>query len=154
MKGIELGKRADLTGGGLIRSAGGWTALKVLRKAKIYIKGDERILGDSDFVKQSLEQANEMLERKYRVHTQGLDFEKIAQRVSDVLDLPIDQVLASGKNRETVKARSLLCYWAVRECGMSLVVLAEKFGLSSTAVSNSAKRWERVAAEENLKLIP
>jgi hypothetical protein len=154
VKGIGLGKRADLTGGGLIRSTGGWTALKALRKAKIYIKGDERILGDSDFVKRSLEQANEILERKYRVHTQGLDFKKIAQRVSDVLGLPIDQVLSSGKNRETVKARGLLCYWAARECGMSQVALAQNYKLSSTAVSNSVKRGKKLSTEKNLKLIP
>ena len=45
-KGIGQGKGPELTGGGLVRSAGGWAALKTLRKAKIYIKGDERILGD------------------------------------------------------------------------------------------------------------
>jgi len=30
-EGIALGKSPDLTGGGLIRSAGGWAALKILR---------------------------------------------------------------------------------------------------------------------------
>lgn len=45
----------DLTGGGLLRSIGGWTVLKGLRKAGIRVKGDERILGDSDFVKNVLE---------------------------------------------------------------------------------------------------
>ena len=50
----RLGKRPELTGGGLVRSAGGWSALKTLRKANVYIKGDERILGDSDFVEGTL----------------------------------------------------------------------------------------------------
>ncbi len=49
-KGISVGKRPDLIGGGLVRSAGGWDALKGLRKIKAYMKGDERILGNSDFV--------------------------------------------------------------------------------------------------------
>ncbi len=40
-KGIEQGRRPELTGGGLIRSVGGWTALKALRKAKIYTKGEK-----------------------------------------------------------------------------------------------------------------
>lgn len=105
VKGIETGKRPELTGGGLVRSAGGWSALKALRKAKALIKGDERILGDSDFVQQSIEMANEQMERKYRIRAQGYDLEKIAQRVSDVLDMPISKVLAAGKNRETVQAR-------------------------------------------------
>jgi len=49
-KGIEQGKRSDFVGGGLIRSAGGWSAIKALRRIGAYQKGDERILGDSDFV--------------------------------------------------------------------------------------------------------
>ncbi len=49
-KGIIEGKRDDLTGGGLIRSAGGWSAVKALRKANALQKGDERILGDGDFM--------------------------------------------------------------------------------------------------------
>ena len=45
-----MGRCPELTGGGLIRSAGGWAAFKSLGKSKAHLKGDERILGDSDFV--------------------------------------------------------------------------------------------------------
>ncbi len=64
-KGIDQGKRTDLTGGGLIRSVGGWTAAKALRAAKIFEKSDERILGDGDFVEPVLAAANEAMERQY-----------------------------------------------------------------------------------------
>jgi hypothetical protein len=37
--------------------AGGWSAIKALRRIGAYQKGDERILGDSDFVKKVLAQA-------------------------------------------------------------------------------------------------
>ena len=49
-KGIEMGRRPELIGGGLIRSTGGRQAVKAFGKSKIHLKGDERILGDSDFV--------------------------------------------------------------------------------------------------------
>ncbi|MFO7965147.1 MAG: transposase [Desulfobacterales bacterium] len=153
-KGIARGKRPELTGGGLIRSAGGWSALKNLRKTKVYIKGDERILGDGDFVQQSLGRANEKMESKYRLRAQGYNLEKIAQRVSEVFDIPIENVFAAGKNRETVQARSLLCYWAVKECGMAMVVLAKRFEISSTAVGQSILRGERIATEKGLSLMP
>jgi hypothetical protein len=51
---MGLGQRPELVGGGLIRSSGGWGVLKALSKARIHLKGDERILGDSDFVKEIL----------------------------------------------------------------------------------------------------
>ena len=43
-KGIAQGRRVDLTGGGLLRSAGGWEGVKLLREEKVYQKNDERIL--------------------------------------------------------------------------------------------------------------
>lgn len=49
-KGIADGRKPELIGGGLIRSAGGWSAVKMIRLGTERIKGDERILGDGDFV--------------------------------------------------------------------------------------------------------
>ena len=50
LKGIDMSRRPDLIGDGLIRSPGGWQAVQTLRKNKIHLKGVERILGDCDFV--------------------------------------------------------------------------------------------------------
>jgi putative transposase len=66
-KGIAAGKRRDLTGGELIRGAGGWSTAKSLRKIGVLQKGDERILGDGEFVESVLSQANEAFEKKYRL---------------------------------------------------------------------------------------
>jgi REP element-mobilizing transposase RayT len=152
-KGIKQGRRSELVGGGLIRSAGGWSEVKGLRRAHAHMKGDERILGDGDFVKSVLDAANEQLERRYMLAAKGFDFEKVAQRVTQVFGIKMDQVLAAGKHPQTVKARSLLCYWAVRELGMSGMDVARKLGLSQSSVSKSAKRGERIATAENLMLI-
>jgi REP element-mobilizing transposase RayT len=43
--GIDQGHRSDLTGGGLIRSQGGWSAVNALRRLGVREKSDERILG-------------------------------------------------------------------------------------------------------------
>src|SRR5208282_1154793 len=63
-KGIVLGKRPDLVGGGLVRSVGGWVAVQNLRKSKEVFASDERILGSSDFAASVLKQAHEDYERK------------------------------------------------------------------------------------------
>ena len=111
-KGIEQENRPDLVGGGLIRSAGGWSAIKALRRIGAYQKGDERILGDSDFVKKVFAQAKENFERKYYLKSNGFDFAKVLGRVAELLDLKPEQVLAVEKYKKTVEARSLLCFWA------------------------------------------
>jgi REP element-mobilizing transposase RayT len=151
-KGIPQGKRPELTGGGLVRSAGGWSGLKTLRKAKIYMKGDERILGDGEFVQQSLQTANEQLERKYRHQSRGYNVDQLARRVAQLLDISIDDVFAQGKTRFRVRARSLLCYFAVRQCGMTMVSLSRRLGISQMAVSQSVKRGEIIAHENRFEL--
>ena len=60
--GLSMGKRSELTGGGLVRSAGGWSDLQSLRQMKVHLKSDERILGDSDFVESVLAGAREAME--------------------------------------------------------------------------------------------
>ena len=65
-EGIAQGRRPELVGGGLIRSLGGWAEVKKLRiKGQDRMKGDERILGDGDFVMDILSEANERLDRRY-----------------------------------------------------------------------------------------
>ena len=41
-KGISDGRRPDLAGGGLIRSAGGWGAVKAMRRGMELMKGSFR----------------------------------------------------------------------------------------------------------------
>jgi lambda repressor-like predicted transcriptional regulator len=153
IKGIAAGKRPDLVGGGLVRSAGGWSAVKALRKAKVHLKGDERILGDSDFVLQVLKTANEALEKKYRLKAQGMDIDKIARRVAELFDLNLNEVWAPGKYRKIVNARSLLCFWAVRELGVSMSSLARRLKISPAAVSKSVLRGERIIAQHHYSLL-
>jgi len=74
-KGIDKGKRTDLVGGGLIRRAGGWSQVKALRRTSARIKGDERILGDGEFVQSVLKEAQERLERKHALVAEGCDFD-------------------------------------------------------------------------------
>jgi hypothetical protein len=54
-EGLHLGRRADLVGGGLVRSLGWWSEVK--RKSGGPAMSDERILGESDFVDRILSEA-------------------------------------------------------------------------------------------------
>ncbi|MDA8141705.1 MAG: transposase [Desulfobacteraceae bacterium] len=151
-KGIDQGKRPELTGGGLVRSAGGWSAVSAMRKADSHMKSDERILGDGDFVAQILAQANEALEKKYELKAAGIDIGYIAQRVAHLLDMPVEEVWLEGRYQKLVKARSLLCFWAVRELGMSMTALGRMLKISTVAVSKAVHRGAGIAAAEEYRL--
>ena len=152
-KGISEGRRSDLIGGGLIRSSGGWAAVKEKRRAKIFDKSDERILGDGDFVEKVLSESQEQMEKKYRLVSEDYDLDKLASKVCDVIELERLNIWASGKERKLVEARSLLCYWAVRDLGITMAELSRRLKLSLSGISLSVKRGERIAREKNYKLI-
>jgi putative transposase len=152
-KGIAEGRRQDLTGGGLLRSVGGWEGVKALREEKVYQRNDERILGDGDFVGRVLTSAEEAMEKRYALRARGVTLDFIASRVSRVLGVKPEEVWAEGKYRRIVEARSLLCYWAVRELGVPMSSLARKLKVSIPSVSDTVTRGRRIAEEKQLNLL-
>lgn len=151
-KGIAEGRREELTGGGLIRSLGGWQALRELGRNAARMKSDERILGDGDFVMEVLRENQERMERKSRFRLQGYDFRWLVGRVAEALDMTEEEVLRQGRYADTVQARSILCHAAHRELCMSTVDLAARLGVSQPTVSQSVQRGERLIREMNLRL--
>jgi DNA-binding MarR family transcriptional regulator len=88
-----------------------------------------------------LEESEERLERRYELEAQGVNLDDVARRA------------ASGKQPSLVGARSLFCYWAVRELGISATALARKLKLSQPAVSISVKRGEKIASRKKFELL-
>jgi len=92
--GLKQGRRDDLTGGGLVRSLGGWMAVKRLGSGRSHIMSDQRILGSSDFVESVLFRADESYERRCELERMGFDLDRIAERVGELYGLDKKQVLA------------------------------------------------------------
>ena len=53
-------------------------------------------------------------------------------------------VLAAGKYKKIIAARSLVCFWGVRELGISQIQLALRFGISQPALSMAVSRGETI----------
>ena len=107
-KGIAVERRTDLVGGGLIRSAGGWSVVKAFRRSEQRVKSDERLPGDGDFVECILKEAREDLERRYSFKAAGYDFDLLVSRVAQSLQIEPADVVGPGKYVRTVKAHSVL----------------------------------------------
>ncbi len=151
-EGAVRGRRPELTGGGLVRSAGGWQQISTSRQLDAHLKSDERILGDSEFVETVLKDAEERLESANVYRRQGFDLEWVAQMVANLLEVDTGEVWAPGKLPVRVHARSLLCYWAVREMGMSATAVATRLNLTQSAVSRAVQRGEKLATENGWQL--
>jgi len=153
-EGIPQGRRPELTRGGLVRSAGGWAALRVRRRLGDRLHGDERILGESNFVDAALKAGGEVMERRHQLHARGYDFDWLLRRVAAKAGLPPADLLTPSKVPVRVRHRSLLCFWAVRELGLPGTAVAAKLGLTQPAVSRAVLRGERLTKEEGLAFPP
>ena len=57
-----------------------------------------------------------------------------------------------GKQPQRVKARSLLCHWAVNEPGLTTTALARLLSRSQPAVSQAVRRGQQLARQEGWQL--
>ncbi|WP_183359494.1 hypothetical protein [Geomonas limicola] len=89
------------------------------RKFGDYRKGDERILGDSAFVEEVLNSAQEKLVACREMQHQDLDLDDLVRIAAKLLGLAPKDVWSVGKRSAVVQAKSLVCYWATNELGMT-----------------------------------
>jgi len=124
-----------------------------MRNGQSRMKGDERILGQGDFVETVLKAAQENLDRKSRIRALGYDFDWLVGRVLGLFDLTFNELLTGGKQRRMVQARSVLCYLGTRELEMSAVSISKKLNITSSTASESAMRGRQIVAEHGWKLL-
>jgi hypothetical protein len=111
------------------------------------------LLDIKHFVENLLKDAQESMARKYRLQAKEYDFDWLVQQVAQLLKMEPGDVVARGKFKQTVKARSLLCYWGTRELGMTTVALAGRLHLSQPTASQSALRGRKIVLEGKFKLM-
>jgi REP element-mobilizing transposase RayT len=144
--GLKQGRRPDLVGGGLIRSVGGWSALKALRSRRVRIKGDERILGSSEFVERVLEMAEEEMEQKTTYRARGLDVKTLLRRMVEYYGIDLKELKGKSKVAGVARARAVFCYLAVEKLDERCVSVAKVLAISPSAVSKAMRRGRSIVA--------
>ena len=152
-EGLTQGRRPELVGGGLIRSLGGWSEVRKLRQTgQDRMKGDERILGDGGFVMDVLSEANERMDRRYELKSRGYGIEKLEERVLEIYGIDRDELYSKSRQKIRADARSVFCYWAVRELGVEGTQMAKRLRMSQPGISYAVKKGERIVRDEDLRM--
>ncbi len=151
-KGQNQGRRHDLVGGGLIRSVGGWVALKGYQREGIRVKGDERILGSSDFVEEVLKKADEELEQRTLLQAKGPDLEQLIKKAAKYYHIDMEDLKTASKARTVSLARSLLCYIAVRKLLFSCTEVARSLNISASAVSKAVTKGRALTNRAKIQM--
>jgi len=151
--GWKMGRRPDLTGGGLQRSAGGWEGVTGVKAGKEFWRSDARILGDGEFVSDVLKASEETLAEKEQLRREGWTLEKILQRGCDAAGVKLPDILRKGRENGVSKAKSLISYWAVEKLGMSRRAVAGRLEISQQAVSEWFEKGRHLCEQESINLL-
>ena len=151
-KGVTEGRREDLTGGGLLRSFGGWEGVLELKSKGKRWRGDERILGDSDFVENAMAISKEQLTRKEMWKSQGWDLDSLMEYVEEISGVHCKNIIGKIRDHKTSKARSLFTWWAIEELGYSATSISKFCNISLSSVLNAAKRGGIYIKNQHLML--
>jgi hypothetical protein len=140
-EGVALGRRPELVGGGLIRSLGGWSEVKSLRRRGTREVADERILGKGDFVERVIRDAEARMQRQYAAaRERGRRVERLIAEACKKGKVSLTE-LRSGSRRGAIPAvRAELSRKLVEDFGIPIAEVARQVGVSTSAVSKSLAR--------------
>jgi len=140
-KGIKQGRRPELQGGGLVRSAGGDTSVLSPKRKENRELSDQRILGGGDFVGAVLQKSERLLEKKYKPK-QTID--DLIAVVADKVGISPELICSGSRQRKYSEARALVAYMAVEETGHSAAEVARHLGVRRVNVLRSAKKGRKI----------
>jgi len=146
-KGIGKGRRPELVGGGLVRSKGGWSQVKSMRRADFREKSDARILGSGEFVEQVVREASIKVKYQFTQNERKRKAEKYIAEVCKQERLNIIELRSGSRRQHLSRARALIANHIVTNFGVTLAEAARSLGVSTSAVSKMLNRQDRLTGK-------
>jgi len=139
-KGIEQGHRPELVGGGLVRSLGGWSIVKAIRKAGVMELSDARILGSGEFVQKLIDESDENSRRQFKGKEYILKAKRFIKEECRRQKISYGAMTDGSRNRSITKARAGLAQKLLNEYGLTKAETARQLGVSTSAISKQLSR--------------
>jgi REP-associated tyrosine transposase len=139
-EGVGQGNLPELTGGGLIRSRGGWSQVLAMQSKDRKEEYDQRILGSGDFVQGILKEAEEKQIRQIKLRRSGRTIAHIIQEECKRNKVGAEE-LRSGNKRSMVSATRLIVARRSRnELGLSGAEIARHLGVNTSSINRALAR--------------
>jgi REP element-mobilizing transposase RayT len=139
---ISTGYNEELTGGGLIRSAGGWSNVLSMRTRKEKAEYDERILGGSDFVSNILKDTEENELRQLKLRLKGKSIKSIMEEECKGSKVNLIELKNGSRRKKVSFVRRKIACRSVEELGLSFAEIARNLGVDTSAISKIISKCE------------
>lgn len=134
-EGIGLGHQPELTGGGLLRSLGGWSQVVAKRRLGKAEEGDGRILGSGDFVHAILKETEERELRQLKLKRSGRTIQKIIDEECRKAGISPMEVMNGVRRRAVSRLRAAIASRGRTELGLSSAEMARHLGVAASSIS-------------------
>ena len=139
-EGVGLGRQPELTGGGLLRSVGGWSQVIAKRRTGKDEEGDERILGSGDFVHAILKETEERELRQLKLKRSGRTIQKIISEECKKAGVSPQEVINGVRRRAVSRLRAAIASRGRTELGLSSAEMARHLGVAASSISRLVER--------------
>ena len=141
--GLNQGQLSELTGGGLVRSKGGWSQVLSARRSGRKEEFDERILGGGDFVNAILKEAEEKTARQLKFRRSGKTIDKIIDEECKKERISVNELKGGGRRRKVSTLRATIAKRGLNELGLSMAEIARYVGVTTSSIAKIFEGIER-----------
>jgi len=145
MDGMKQGRLPELTGGGLIRSKGGWSKVESARRSGRKEEYDERILGSGDFVNAVFKEIEEKTRLQLKLRRAGRTIIKIIDQACEGNNISMQELKGGSRRRTVCALRVQIAKRGLDELGVSLADIARHVGVTTSGIARAVKRLEEGA---------
>jgi putative transposase len=142
-EGMAMGKSPELTGGGLIRSKGGWSQVLSARRSGQKEESDERILGCGDFVNAILQQAEEKTRCQLKLRRTGKTIGNIIEEECKKGRISRNELRGGSRRRKVSILRATIAKRGLDELGLSMAEIARHVGVTTSSIAKAVARVEK-----------
>jgi hypothetical protein len=139
-EGIGMGRVPKLTGGGLVRSLGGWSRVVALRREGQGEESDERILGDGDFVEAVLQEVEERQLRQLKVRRRGVTVGDIIKEECARAGVNVAGLIRGSRRSLVSGVRAVIAQRCVEEMGLPAAEIARHLGVTTSSIIRAVER--------------
>jgi putative transposase len=139
---IGMGRQPEFTGGGLVRSHGGWSQVQSAQRKGHKVEYDERILGCGDFVTAIFKEADEKEIRQLKIRRTGLTIECIIEEECERAEISQKELRNGSKRMIASKTRKEIARRGVEELGLSSAEIARHMGVCTSTITRALARAE------------
>jgi len=141
-EGMDQGHDPQFSGGGLVRSLGGWSHVLSMRRKGRKEETDERILGSGDFVHQVIKEAEDKSLRQMKLKRSGLTLLKIIEQECKKGQISRKELESGSRRSKVSQTRAQIARRGIEEIGLSAAEVARHLGVATSSITRAIEKKE------------